>query len=211
MTQTTAFETEADRYDQWFVRHDTAYFSELSAVRRLLPQRGLGIEIGVGTGRFASALGIRIGVDPSVNMLQRAHGRDLTVVRGIAEALPFRDGTFDYGLIVTTICFVDDAGAMMCEARRILKPGGDLVIGFIDRESPLGRRYLAGRSENVFYRNATFYSSHDVELLLTDTGFGKLTWAQTLFEVSSDRAPIESARPGYGEGSFVVVRATCLR
>jgi SAM-dependent methyltransferase len=207
MPRTTAFEANTDRYDQWFVRHDSAYFSELAAVRPLLPQHGRGVEIGVGTGRFAAALGIRIGMDPSANMLRRAHSRGLTAVRGIAEALPFVDGAFDYCLIVTTICFVDDAKTMMEEAGRILRPGGKLIIGFIDRETQLGRRYLAHRSENVFYKDATFYSARDVESLLVDTGFENLTWVQTLFESTEKRA-IDKTRSGYGEGGFVAVRAT---
>jgi SAM-dependent methyltransferase len=209
MARTAAFDTNTDRYDQWFVRHDAAYFSELAAVRPLLPPTGRGVEIGVGTGRFAAALGIRIGVDPSINMLRRAHSRGLTSVRAVAEALPFVDRAFDYCLIVTTICFVDDAKAMMKEARRILRPRGKLIIGFIDRETPLGRRYLARRSENVFYRDATFYSARDVESLLLDTGFEDLTWVQTLFESSEKRA-IDETRSGYGDGGFVAVRATYL-
>lgn len=211
MARTTAFDANTERYDQWFVRHDAAYFSELSAVRPLLPPHGRGVEIGVGTGRFAAALEIRIGVVLSINMLRRAHSRGLTAVRGIAEALPFVDRAFDYCLIVTTICFVDDAKTMMREARRVLRTRGNLIIGFIDRESPLGRGYLARRSENVFYRDAAFYSTRDVESFLVDTGFGELKWVQTLFESSSENKMIDKTRPGYGEGGFVAVRATCIR
>lgn len=39
--------------------------------------------------------------------------RDISGVQGIAEALPFRDAVFDYALVVTTICFVDDPKAML--------------------------------------------------------------------------------------------------
>jgi len=208
MTRIAAFDTNTERYDQWFIRHDAAYFSELAAVRRLLPQRGMCLEIGVGTGRFAAALGIPIGVDPSLNMLQRACARDLTGIRGIAEALPFVDHAFDCCLIVTTICFVDDPRAMLREADRVLKPGGKLVIGFIDRDSHLGRHYLSRQLESVFYREATFYAARDVESLLTGAGFAKLSWVQTLFDTPGQTNQIEETRPGFGEGSFVVVRAT---
>jgi ubiquinone/menaquinone biosynthesis C-methylase UbiE len=144
-------------------------------------------------------------------MLRRARGRDLIVIRGIAEALPFVDYAFDCCLIVTTICFVDDPQAMLNEAYRVLKPGGKLVIGFIDRDSPLGQHYLCRQLDNVFYRDATLYAARDVESLLVDAGFTELSWVQTLFKAPGQTNQIEETRSGYGEGSFVVVRAARTR
>ena len=207
MARIASFEANTERYDQWFVHHDSAYISELTAIRRLLPRSGLGVEIGVGTGRFATTLGVPVGVDPSTSMLKKACGRRLIAASAVAEALPFMDHAFDYCLIVTTICFVDDAEAMMREAARVLKPGGVVVVGFVDRESPLGQHYLAHQSENVFYRDATFFSVSEVEALLNDAGLEDLNWVQTLFDTTSETAVIEEARSGHGDGSFVVVRA----
>ena len=63
------FNAHHKRYEAWFTHHQAAYHSELLAVRALLPWQGLGLEIGVGTGRFAGPLGIKVGVDPSNAML----------------------------------------------------------------------------------------------------------------------------------------------
>jgi SAM-dependent methyltransferase len=208
MARTTAFDRYTDRYDQWFVQHDGAYLSELSAVRSMLPQCGLGVEIGVGTARFAGPLKIPIGLDPSRNVLRKAHDRQVHAVCGFAEALPFADQVFDYCLFVTAICFVEDVENTIREARRVLNPSGELVIGFIDRDSPIGQYYLAHQSQGVFYRSASIYSARDVGELLVASGFEGLQWAQTLFKGSSDSSVIEPTRPGYGEGSFVVVKAT---
>jgi len=52
---------QAGEYDDWFSRTPFAYASELQAVRMLLPRRGTGVEIGVGTGRFAGEIGIPLG------------------------------------------------------------------------------------------------------------------------------------------------------
>ena len=60
MPRTAPFEAHHRRYDDWFVRHAAAYQSELLAVRALLPWRGLGLAIGVGTGRFAVPLGVQV-------------------------------------------------------------------------------------------------------------------------------------------------------
>jgi ubiquinone/menaquinone biosynthesis C-methylase UbiE len=130
------------------------------------------------------------------------------VARAVAEALPFAPATFDYALVVTTLCFVNDAGAMLAEALRVLKPGGALVIGFIDRTSALGRQYEAHREENVFYRDARFYSGDEVERLLGEAGFRAPVWAQTLSRPLAEIRAIEPLRVGRGQGSFVVVKAT---
>jgi len=125
----------------------------------------------------------------------------------VAEALPFPSAVFNYALLVTTICFVDDILATLREAKRVLKPGGKLVMGFIDRESALGQDYVAHREENVFYRSATFYSAAEVGTLLEETGFCRFVWVQTLSTPLSELNAIEPIRSGSGRGSFVAVRA----
>lgn len=128
------------------------------------------------------------------------------MVRGVAERLPFAAASFDYGLIVTTLCFVDDPVDMLREARRVIKPDGCLVVGFVDRESSLGQEYLAHQAENVFYREATFYSSDEVERLLHDNGFPCQVWGQTLSRPLVEIREIEPLRAGRGSDAFVVVK-----
>lgn len=194
------------RYEDWFNRHRAAYLSELLAVRALLPWQGRGLEIGVGAGRFAAPLGVAYGIDPAAEMLGYARARGVRAAQAIAEALPFADEVFDYALIVTTICFVDDPVAMLREAARVLGPGGVLVIGFIDRNSPLGQDYLAHQAENVFYREASFYSADEVNALLMDTGFHDPVWVQTLSTPLERVRDIEPVSAGVGQGAFITVR-----
>ncbi|MDY0268107.1 class I SAM-dependent methyltransferase [Trichloromonas sp.] len=206
MPKTAPFESHHRHYDDWFVRHAAAYYSELLAVRAQLPWHGLGLSIGVGTGRFAAPLGVQVGIDPVHAVLSYAAQRGISAVQAVAEALPFADGLFDRALCVTTICFVDDVAAMLSEAWRVLKPGGVLVIGFIDRTSALGRHYLAHQTESMFYRDATFFSAEEVDLLLNDAGFTEPVWVQTLSKTLEETCEIESLSSGYGRGAFVVVR-----
>jgi len=77
-----------------------AYISELLALRPFVPWLGRGIEIGVGSGRFAAPLGVQVGIDPSPAMLARAAARGITIVEGTAEDLPFADAGFDHALNV---------------------------------------------------------------------------------------------------------------
>jgi SAM-dependent methyltransferase len=195
------------RYDEWFARHQTAYLSELLAVRAVLPWHGRGLEIGVGTGRFAAPLGVQFGIDPAAEMLGYARARGVRTAAAVAEALPFAAAAFDYALVVTTICFVDDAAAMLREAARVLRPDGTLVIGLIDRESPIGREYVAHQAENVFYRAARFFSAAEVAKLLAQTGFRSATWLQTLSSPIAGMRDIEPVAQGTGRGAFLVVSA----
>lgn len=195
------------RYDAWFETNAFAYQSELRAIRELLPESGKGLEIGVGSGLFAAPLGIARGIDPSEAMLAKARKRGIDAVKGVAESLPFRDGAFDYCLMVTTVCFLDDIELAFREAYRVLKPGGAFLIGFVDKDSPIGRFYQARKQESVFYRDATFYAVGDLKRHLATAGFKTFSFRQTLFgPVAGMRGP-DPVREGHGEGSFVVIKA----
>lgn len=76
-----------------------------------------------------------------------------------------------------------------------------------DLASPLGPEFERHKEESVFYRDASFYTADEVERLLLDAGFSILAWAQTLTGPVEPDGEIEPARPGRGEGAFLVVHA----
>jgi len=207
MPITEPFEQYPTEYENWFEENRFAYQSELAALKEFIPDHKKGIEIGVGSGRFAVPLGIGIGIDPSSKMREIAKSYGLEIHNAVAEALPFSDACFDFALMVTTICFLDDVEVALKEAYRIIKPSGSLIIGFIDKDSPLGKLYQQRKRKSVFYDVATFYSMNEIVSQLKKVGFKDFNFAQTIFHTLTEIADIEPVEAGYGEGSFVVVRA----
>ncbi len=197
------FDVYYKRYDAWYDKNKFAYLSELEALKEVIPEEGKGLEIGVGTGRFAGPLNITIGLDCSKNMLDIAEKRGVNVRWGYAESLPFFENTFDYIAIIITICFVKDPQKMIEESWRVLKDKGKLIIGAIDKNSFLGQYY--SKKKNVFYKNANFFNIAELARLLREKGFNGPEYRQTLFDLPDKIQSVQKPRKDFGKGGFVVI------
>jgi ubiquinone/menaquinone biosynthesis C-methylase UbiE len=207
MARIEPFEKNSEKYEDWFEKNKFVYESEIQAIKELFPKVEKSIEIGVGSGKFAVPLGIKIGIDPSPRMRKIAQQRGIEVIDAIAEELPFKDSQFELALMVTSICFVDNLGLAFREVYRILKPGGYLIIGFVDRDSSLGKLYQQHKENSLFYKIATFYSTKEVIYNLSKVGFKEFDFRQTIFHGLNEIKDVEPTKEDYGEGSFVVIRA----
>jgi SAM-dependent methyltransferase len=201
------FDERAKEYDSWFDKHDIIYENELTLIKQF-PCESPCLEIGVGTGRFAAPLRIEVGVDPSLQELSIAASRGIEVVRGVAEHLPFRDGSFLTSYMVVTICFVTDPIESLNEATRVLKKGGRLVICVVPRDSEWGEFYeeRKRKGESIFYRDAIFYTKKQLKDMLGGSGFKIERAASVLHFHPWEKAYVEE--PSEGEnGSFVCYEA----
>jgi demethylmenaquinone methyltransferase/2-methoxy-6-polyprenyl-1,4-benzoquinol methylase len=121
--------------------------------RYVLRHYGLGrgmklLDVATGTGLVArAAVGILrepgnvVGLDPSGGMLREAR-KTLAVplVQGIVEKLPFGDDGFDFLAMGYALRHMADLGVALGECRRVLKPGGRLLLLEVSRpRSALGR------------------------------------------------------------------------
>ena len=199
------FDKYYKKYDKWYDKNKFAYLSELEAIKKVLPKRGKGLEIGVGTGRFAHALGIAIGIDPSKNMLEIAKRKGIDVKLGFGESLPFGNAVFDYVAIIITLCFVENPLKVLKESRRVLKKNGKVVIGIVDKDSFLGKYYQ--KKKSIFYKKANFFSVKELTDLLKATGFNKFSYYQTIFQLPKEINSIEKTKKGFEKGGFIVVSA----
>ena len=130
------WEKLAPRYDKDIMRFEKILFS--GGREWVCSQaRGEVIDIGVGTGRNLEHYpkGIRLtGIDISAPMLdiarQRASrlGREVDLREGDAQALEFANANFDTVVFTLSLCSIPDDGKAISEAKRVLRPGGQLLL-----------------------------------------------------------------------------------
>ena len=95
------------------------------------------VEIGSGTGaslpHYSRARRV-VAVEPDESMAKRLPARieeatvPVEVVSARAQELPFPDESFDAAVAAFVLCSVEDPQAVLAEARRVLRPGGKLVL-----------------------------------------------------------------------------------
>ncbi len=202
---TGVFDLYAEKYDAWYENNRYAYLSELAALKKAVPRSGDGLEIGVGTGRFACVLGIGRGLDPSAAMLKIARSRGVNVRKGQGEKLPFDSFSFDYAAVIITLCFVKNPYQVLAEAGRVLKENGKIIIGIVDKDSLLGKLYRSKKS--VFYKQANFLGVRGISAMLESLNFGRLRYYQTIFSLPESMRRVHKVLPGFGKGGFVVIAA----
>lgn len=206
------FDRLPDKYDQWFEspRGRAIFQVEAKCLRGLLvdvPHPWL--EAGVGTGRFAAALGVDEGIDPSAAVLEFAARRGISTCLGSAEDLPYPAGSFGGVLMVVTVCFLNDAPAAMRECARVLADGGSLIVGFVPADSSWGRLYaMQAQDGHPFYSLATFYTAPQVIELAGAVGLHLQAARSCLFtppDLPVD--PLQPPRDGIvSDAGFVALR-----
>ncbi len=203
------FETLYDRYDYWYSSKRITAENELRLVREAVGRDpGTCLEIGVGSGWFASRSGCKFGIDPSLNMLKLAVDRGVEVVQGVGESLPFRDGVFNTVVLIVTLCFVDDPLLVLKESYRVLRPGGRLIVCIVPRDSRWGEHYLSLKSRgHPFYSVARFYTVSEVLSMLTDVGFKTCSVLGVLTYGPLDEERVEEPRKYRGGEGFVCIVA----
>lgn len=172
----------AAEYDRRWARYNGA---SLALLRPWIAGRAVGrvLDVGCGTGNLLPLLaesGARVdaytGIDPALAMLRIAREKlRASAIRGgvlaaTAEALPFADGAFDTAISASTLHDWSDPHAGIAEIRRVLRPGGELLLLDWHRD-PLPMRLLNAwmRLARAGYRR--MYARREMEAALAAAGF----------------------------------------
>lgn len=154
------FDSRPQEYDAWYDENPQVFRGELDLVKDWV--RGFpSLEIGVGTGRFASGLGIGFGLDRVKGALRLARERGVRTIAGDAGTLPFGDSSFALVGIFFTLEFLPDPATAFDECHRILLPAGRLIILHF-----LPSSHVAEKRGRGFYEGLVrLYSPEDVRRL----------------------------------------------
>lgn len=207
------FQRLANRYDAWY---ETPQGRALFEVERACILLALGaepphpwLEVGVGTGRFAAALGIDQGIDEAAAPLAWAAQQGVKVRQGMAEQLPYADGQFGALFMIMTLCFLKVPLQALTEAARVLREEGSLLLASVPYDSAWGNAYMRKAQEgHPFYAAATFHATAEVEALAAHAGLSVSGSASCLLEspeaeIATYSAPQKGILPGAG---FVVLK-----
>ncbi|NMD42307.1 MAG: class I SAM-dependent methyltransferase [Firmicutes bacterium] len=214
-----SFDGIAGSYDCWYRTPLGRFADEVEsalAFKLFRVRRGdLLLDGGCGTGNFSLKLarkGARVvGVDLAPGMLAQARrkaqreGLPATFLQGDLCRLDYPANHFDGVTCIAAFEFIPEPRHAFHELMRVLKPGGELLIGTINRESAWGDRYLEQAKEpGSIYRRARFISLP--ELTALDSGNLQGTGEALFIEPDTDPekfADIEKQPDPGRRGGFI--------
>ena len=198
------FDLYYKEYENWFEKHQEIYTAEIETIKTILP-KGKGMEVGVGSGKFAKPLGIKFGIEPSKKMAEIARKRGIEVLEMTAEEMNFEE-EFDFILMVTTICFVQNPLKTIQNCYKALKKGGYLLVAFVDLNSLLGKKYEKNKHNSKFYSTAIFFTKQDIIDLMKKAKFENFKCVENLYGDSFNNLTFQINQ--CNGGVFKVIRAT---
>lgn len=172
------FNNIATQYDDWYSQKKGAFVDRVEtdlAFGMLKLELGMKVlDVGCGTGNFSMKLAERgcvvTGIDVSEEMLKVAREKaaekslSISYLQMDATELAFDDGAFDVVLTMAAVEFIEDTARAVEEMFRVVKNGGQVLIGTINADSDWGDYYQAKKlQENSIYRYAAFKTIDDLK------------------------------------------------
>lgn len=171
------FNQSAYDYDKWY---ETELGAKIDVYEKKLFLKFLKkldhpeiLEIGAGTGHWTQLMsqhGFKVtGIDVADKMLAIARSKHIsnaTFKQIDVHHLPYSDESIENVVMVATLEFVDDQQQVLNEIYRVLKRGGKLLVGALNKDSSIS----VYKAHKTLLKDACFHSFESFKLLLTQFG-----------------------------------------
>ena len=180
---------EASAYEAWYhtprgVWIGDTEFDLLCANLRPTPGASM-LDVGCGTGYFTRRLaraGLNAtGIDADAAAIRYAkskRGANERYLCGDARALPFPDRHFDYGVAITSFCFIADPLHALAELARVTRRR--VAVGLLNRHSLL-YRHKGRHGGQGAYRGAHWHTPQEARHLFEQCGMPRVTIRSAIF------------------------------
>lgn len=225
------FDGYAAQYDEWFMKNEHLFTSELRLFKRALGDidgKRL-LSVGCGSGLFESYIDCSNieGIEPSEDMGKIAEKRGVNVIKyGLIEDVDLPDETYDIIYFNGSSSYMEDLAPVYEKSLRALKDGGRLILLDVPKESAFGFMYLLGKSldtyDHGFLRDVmpelpyplalassgVWHSTEEKIDVLKALGVKDFTYYQTLIRnpMYTNEEP-EEVSEGYKSGGYVAIIA----
>ena len=225
------FDGYADQYDEWFMRNDNLFTSELRLYLKVLGDiKGKKLlSVGCGSGLFESYIDCTDieGIEPSVDMGRIAEKRGVNVIKfGLIEDVDLPESTYDIIYFNGSSSYMEELEPVYEKSLRALADGGKLILLDVPKESAFGFMYLLGKSLGTYdheYLEGTmpdlpyplalassgvWHSTEEKIEVLKNLGIKEFEFYQTLIKnpLYTNEEP-EDVSEGYKSGGYVAIVA----
>ena len=225
------FDGYADKYDEWFMKNDKLFTSELRLFEKVLGdiQGKKLLSVGCGSGLFESYIDSSNieGIEPSEDMAEIARKRGINVIKiGLIEDVDLPEEKYDIIYFNGSSSYMEDLSPVYGKCLRSLKANGRLILLDVPKESAFGFMYLLGKSLNTYdheYLNGAmpelpyplalassgvWHTTEEKINVLKELGISRFSYYQTLVKnpLYTNEEP-EEVIEGYKSGGYVAIIA----
>lgn len=225
------FDGYADKYDEWFMKNENLFTSELRLFKKVLGDisgKTL-LSVGCGSGLFESYIensNIE-GIEPSADMAEIARKRGINVIKiGLIEDVELTDDKYDIIYFNGSSSYMEELSPVYGKCLKALKENGKLILLDVPKESAFGFMYLLGKSLNTYNHeflegampelpyplalatSGVWHTTEEKINVLKNLGINKFSYYQTLIKnplYTNEEA--EEVSEGYKSGGYVAIIA----
>ena len=225
------FDGYADKYDEWFMKNENLFTSELRLFEKVLGDitgKKL-LSVGCGSGLFESYIDSSNidGIEPSEDMGRIAEKRGINVIKyGLIEDVDLPEETYDIIYFNGSSSYMEDLKPVYEKSLRALKKNGKLILLDVPKESAFGFMYLLGKSLNTYDHeflegampelpyplalasSGVWHTTEEKINVLKGLGIKNFDFYQTLIKnpLYTNEEP-EEVSEGYKSGGYVAIIA----